>query len=82
MGSPDQTTIDIAGILNGAILSRSHSTIVLLNHPDSPAAPSSEERAAFGKLRAVSKEVRVWVRDMVIVSAHDWYSMHSQGGLG
>lgn len=80
-GDNDFTPVDIRIILRYALQSKSHSMILVHNHPSGTLSASAADKALTQKINEAAKIMDIKVNDHVIFTDHDYFSFRDEGLL-
>lgn len=80
-GGNDFTPVDIRIILRYALQSKSHSMILVHNHPSGTLSASAADKALTQKINEAAKIMDIKVNDHVIFTDHDYFSFRDEGLL-
>lgn len=80
-GGNDFTPVDIRIILRYALQSKSHSMILVHNHPSGTLSASAADKTLTQKINEAAKIMDIKVNDHVIFTDHDYFSFRDEGLL-
>lgn len=80
-GGNDFTPVDIRIILRYALQSKSHSIILVHNHPSGTLSASAADKALTQKINEAAEIMDIKVNDHVIFTDHDYFSFRDEGLL-
>lgn len=80
-GGISQASVDMRGILQGALLSNASGMIIFHNHPSGNTTPSTADKVLTDKIKIAGELLNIKLLDHLVIGEKGFYSFADEGVL-